>query len=147
MGFVLPKRTFLLKFREYTHQSFEGLEVRAKSVSIGRYREIVRSREEGEDGTDFLDATVKRFATVLVSWNLMEQKEDEHGEPIGEPVPVPCTEDGLRSQEEYFIGELINAWSRAVLSVPDPLERPSPSGEQFPEGSIPMEALSSLPQS
>ena len=118
MGFRHQAKTFLLTFDD---PELQGLEVRCSSLSIG---------ELNDDDIKLFES----FANHLISWNL----EDENGDPI------PTT---LKAIEDYpdidFVTSMANAWMNAVIGIDDELGKGSPSGEPFPEGSLPMEPLSS----
>lgn len=137
MGYVLNKRTFLLKFEDYEGLSFEGLEVRCRSTSINRYYELIELTGGGEfkDRRTHRRALAEGFAEVLVSWNLLNEVDGERQE-------VPATAEGLLDQEEFFLVELFGAWIKAVTTVPVPLARPSVDGEQSEAPLIRTESLS-----
>jgi hypothetical protein len=124
----------------------EGLEVRARSVAIGKLLQISELKElrnSGELDGDGIAKTrdlLQIFADALVSWNL-EIDTAVNGEVITQPVPA--TLDGLLSQDLGFVLQIIEAWMEAVTSVSKSLGKASPSGVTFPEGSLPMEPLSS----
>jgi hypothetical protein len=117
----------------------EGLEVKARSVAIGKLLQISELKElrnSGELDGDGIAKTrdlLQIFADALVSWNL----EDDADQPI------PATLDGLLDQDLGFVLQIIEAWMEAVTSVSKSLGKASPSGVTFPEGSLPMEPLSS----
>lgn len=128
MGYVLKKRTFLLKFEECEDLSFEGLQVRVRSTSIKRYFEIVdlTTGEGYADKRDHRLALANAFAELLVSWNLQDENGDD----------VPATAGGILDQEEYFLAKLFSAWVTAVASVPAPLGQPSSDGVRSEAPSI-----------
>lgn len=146
MGFKPQRRIYVLEFEK---EELNGLEVRARSVPLGQYLDIVEIAEvAGPDGVDNLtpEQTMKMvgavgnllesFADVLVSWNV----EDEDG------APVPANLDGLRSQEFPFVMEIIQAWVGAVAGASDPLGPESSGGAPSVVASIPMETFAeSLP--
>jgi hypothetical protein len=103
----------------------DGLEVRAKSVSLGAMRKAADSDDE------FL--MMELFAKALVSWNLEDDGE-----------PVPATLEGLEDQDPEFVTAIITAWTGTISGVPDasPLGGGSDSGRRSLEASIPMETLS-----
>ncbi|MGH3381368.1 MAG: hypothetical protein ACRDP6_42215 [Actinoallomurus sp.] len=124
----------------FADPEFEGLEVRARSVSTGKFLEIVelaklRDRESTElSAEDMAKVTgmLEVFAGALISWNL-EDDDDQ---------PVPATHEGLLSQDLDFVLDLVKAWMDAVVSVPDDVGKGSASGVTFPEASLPMDPLS-----
>jgi hypothetical protein len=128
----------------------KGLEVKARSVAVGKLLQISELKElrnSGELDGDGIAKTrdlLKIFADALVSWNL-EVDITVNGEVITQPVPA--TLDGLLEQDLDFVLQIIEAWMEAVTSVSKSLGKASPSGVTFPEGSLPMAPLSSdLPQ-
>lgn len=146
MGYVVRKRTFRLKFRDYAEGYFEGLEVVARSVSIEDYLRITDLLEGANPNRDrdrYIEAMTE-FVPVIVSWNAEEELEVD-GVTITRPLPV--TVESFLAQEEYFQGELIRAWMVGVASIPTPLRPPSQDGEQSGEEQIPMEIESSNPAS
>jgi hypothetical protein len=118
MGFKHQAKVYRLVFDD---PALAGLEVRARSLSIGELR---------DDDTSVLEA----FAKALDSWNL----EDEGGEPL------PPTLETLESYPDIdFINALSAAWLNAVAGVDDELGKGSDSGRpSLEESAIPMEPLS-----
>lgn len=130
MGYKRTK-TYRLVFED---PEFEGLEVRAKSVPTGSFLKITELMDLGgsegftSDDMDKIRDLFGTFAGALIDWNL-EDDDDQ---------PVPATLDGLLSQDLDFVLQIIKAWMEAVTTPPESLGKGSPSGVQFPEGSIPM---------
>ena len=126
MGFREPS-TITLTFEH--GDEYHGLEVRMRSMSIADW--LQASGLDGGDG-DNAAATIKRFYTHLVSWNL----EDADGQPI------PVAE--APNRDSRLIRRLNNAWMEALTGVhkADPLPETSPSGETSPAPAIPMAPLS-----
>jgi hypothetical protein len=121
---------------------FEGLEIRAKRVSIETFFDLAPLIDGKYDVFDPDDREKLRemfheFGQVLVSWNL----EDEDG------TPIACTAEEFVGQDPAFVREVLDQWAAAIAGVAAPLEQPSPAGEPFPEGSLPMEVLSPSPVS
>ena len=128
MGY--QRRVYKLVFDD---PEMNGLEVTARSVSIGVMRRVMAlSDEEGTPETLFKMA--EEFSKALVSWNLEE-----------DGVPVPATLEGLEDQDSNFLLEVIGAWTSTIARVDDasPLDSDSDSGPLSLAGSIPMETLSS----
>jgi hypothetical protein len=142
MGYVWRGKTYRLVFAD---ADLAGLEVVAKSASVGAYRRIadLATREfahpPSEEDLAEVDALFLEFAAVLVSWNL----EDEDAE--GNRTPVPATFEGMQGQDLTFVRQIIWAWMEAVAGISAPLEEPSDAGERLVEESLPMEVLSPLP--
>lgn len=139
MGYVWKGKTYRLVFAD---AEFEGLEVVARSASVGAYRRIadLATREfhhpPTEDDLAEIDNLFNEFAAVLVSWNL--ETEDEHGKR----TPVPATYDGMAGQDLTLVRQIIWSWMEAVAGISVPLGQPSDGGEPSVEESLPMEVLS-----
>ncbi len=145
MGFTTKRKVYVL--------DFAGLEVRARSTTLGRMLDMGDMVDAAGDDLD-VDALaampaaaqkklvgermagmrriIDDFAAVLVSWNL----EDDDGRPI------PATTEGLRTLDPGELMTIIRTWQRVVADAPAPLPGPSSSGAPSLEGSLPMEALS-----
>lgn len=141
MGYV-RKRTFKIRFGD--GHEFEGLEVRMRSVSVGKLLQLL-PKIDALDGiavatkpedVEEIKEVFREFSTLIDSWNI----EDEDGTP----VPVTC--EALMDQELRLVVAVIQQWAEYVSGVPAPLDEPSPSGGPSLEASLPMETLSpSLP--
>jgi hypothetical protein len=126
MGFREPS-TIKLVFE--SGDELHGLEVCMRGMSIADF--MTSTGMDGGDG-DNAAATMQRFYTHLVSWNL----EDE----AGQPVPV----SDAPNRDSRMIRRLNNAWIEALTGVHknDPLPETSPSGNSYPElSAIPTEPL------
>ena len=132
MGYRPQRRTFRLRFED---EAYEGLIVRARSVSIGSLL--------GVAGLASLDPTQLRpedlavlgelsevFADALLDWNL---EDPDSGEP------VPATLAGVKAQDTDFILPIIKAWFEGVAGVAGPLGPRSTDGPQSGPPPIPME--------
>lgn len=129
MGYRRQPKVFRLTFEDEPE-----LEVYVRSAPLGQILGLLEfAKALGGDfkpeDVERLDELFAAFVSCLKEWNL----EDEDG------TPIPATIDGLKSQDMDFVLELIMAWMEAVVSVSAPLKRKSSSGDQSPEGSIPME--------
>lgn len=140
MAYKRERKRYNLVFAD---PDMRGLEVKAKSTSMGEFLEINKLSMQLLESPDMtkqdiatLHELFERFSTVLVSWNL----EDEDG-------PVATTKDGLLTQDPEFVMEIISAWIDAVNGVDAELGKDSTSTPQFPEVSIPMDTLSTSPGS
>jgi len=138
-GYKRSKKTYRLVWGP-ENPDMDGLVVEAKTVPVGTLillaslvDKVVRTI--GEDAQTVNDL-LSGFAKALVSWNLEEDDEEEN------TVPVPATLEGVLAQEIDFMVTIIRAWINAHVGVPDELGKDLPSGEPFPEGSLPMEPLS-----
>lgn len=151
MGFRPERTVYNLNF---SGTYLDGLTVKIRACTIREFNWM----QEPVEGVDFTKeqskmTTAERMQVrdlvaksntqmeelllkYLVEWDL----EDEQGNP------VPKTLEGFESQEAGFSGLLITAWQKAMSTVPDPLERPSSSGETSEERSLAMETSSPNPE-
>jgi len=135
MGYVWRGKTYRLISAD---DELEGLEVVARSASVGAYRRIadLATREFSQPPTEEdlaeIDNLFDEFAAVLVSWNL----ETEDGE--GTRTSVPATLQGLHSQDLTLIRQIIFSWMEAVAGISSPLD---PLSSEL-EAGLPMEILS-----
>lgn len=123
MGYKPKRKLLRLRFED---EEFQGLEVRAWSLSLGRFLQLVELLES--ENEEDLAELFEGFASVLVSWNV----ETDSGEP------VEATLDGLRSLDIDFVLAIIMSWVEAISSVSRPLPKSLNAGTSFPEESIPM---------
>lgn len=143
MGYVWKGKTYRLVFAD---DDFAGLEVVAKSASVGAYRRIadLATREFSHPPTEAdlaeIDNLFLAFADVLVSWNLEDETVAEDGTVTR--TPVPATFEGLQSQDLTLIRQIIWSWMEAVAGLSAPLDQPSDGGGLLLEESLPMEVLS-----
>ncbi len=137
MGFV-RRKIFLLKFAD---PEFEGLQVRAKQASVDQ---LTRSTELGEiTGTtrEKMAEIIGLLAEGVVSWNLEEPTGRDLPDGTAEVVPVPCTAEGMWTQDGAFLADILRAWLRASAGVSPPLPSNSPDGDLLPEVDLPMDRL------
>ncbi|MCZ4602912.1 hypothetical protein O3S80_03825 [Streptomyces sp. Lzd4kr] len=122
MGFREPS-TITLTFEP--GDEYHGLEVRMRGMSIADW---LQASGLGDSEGDDAAATIKRFYTHLVSWNLTD----------GNDQPIPVAE--APNRDSRMIRRLNNAWMDALMGVhkADPLPENSPSGETSPAPPIPM---------
>ena len=143
MGYVWRGKTYRLVFAD---DEFAGLEVVAKSASLGAYLRIANlaTREFHHPPSlahlAEIDNLFAAFAKVLVSWNLEDETVAEDGTVTR--TPVPATRAGMHSQDLTLIRQIIWSWMEAVAGISAPLDQPSDGGEQSVEESLPMEVLS-----
>lgn len=161
MGYQRNK-TYLLAFDD---PDYEGLEIRARGLSINRAMAAMRLAEVfdndehnftaedlvkldilmrmfagcpancGQEHPELADAGVEHYTSRIVSWNL----EDEDGRPL-EPSYATFTD-----QDADFTMNVVMAWLQGVLSTPAPLDGTSSDGKPPGAVSIPMETLSLAP--
>lgn len=132
MGYTPGRKVFKLKFEG----DYEGLEVKVKSIPLGKFLKFanlleIDSKNPSSEDMKELESLFGSFAEVLVEWNL----EDEDGQP------VPCTSEGLFAQDLDMVLTIILEWSSALSSASRPLHKASNGGKQSPEVLIPMETL------
>lgn len=127
MGFKVGLRVLNLQFE---NDELEGLEVRARSLSIGRLLEVAKLHDQvkSDVGDEALMELFKVFEQSLVSWNL----EDESG-------PVAQTAAGLLTLDTSLALMIVMTWFDSITAVSEALGKASTSGNPTPEASIPME--------
>lgn len=145
------RKIFRLQFED---PAFEELEVRVKSVSMGKLLDVADEAQGLKDGAG-LGVARELFALFIsrvVNWNLQHELESsiegygvlEADESAAEQfADTPITVPGLLGHDPDLVLTVVLAWFDAMVSVSGPLEKSSTSGLQYPEGSIPMGALSS----
>ena len=155
-GYVRQKKLFKLKFAD---PEFDGLVVLCKSVSIGEYFKLFETSKaayeeldaaENLSELDEVDAEVsairqliRDFSKNVLKWNLQEPED-----PTDEDsalVDVPCTFEGMLTQEPDFIMHLVDTWMNAVGGVDSPLGKQSSNGGLSQEQQI-LTDLSSVSQ-
>lgn len=124
MGFRLNK-SYTLKFEG----DMEGAEVKLRTTSVGT---MLKLRNLHYGNPDELYEAATLLADHVVGWNL----DDEKGEPV-----ALTAEAILAGVEEPVLSTIFVEWAKAAVGVTAPLDEPSTSGEQYPEGNIPMAAL------
>jgi hypothetical protein len=129
---------------DFEDTPYEGLEVRARSLPIGKLREIVKFAQLKDKQditliTDMLDEMLEKFGAALVDWNA----EDENDQPL------PANVEGLKQLDTNLAMTIILAWIEAVagVSASSDLGKDSSSGEPSRVLSLPMEPLSTSPTS
>jgi hypothetical protein len=126
------RKTYNLRWPEgHVHH---GLFVKLRGLSI-KDLNTVQSMRGMTSETDIDDKTLRNVLGILsrriVEWNLT----DDDGNVIPHDVET------LADEDFGMIMDVLNAWTKAVTSVPAPLGERSTSGAQFQEQSIPMETL------
>lgn len=128
MGYKVNHKVFKLKFED---DEYEGLEVRAKSTSVGKFMRLVNIVEKDEATSEDVQELFEGFAKVLVSWNVEDDDDN----------PVPTTTEGLYSLDMDFVLPILRAWAGAIASVSPPLPPSSNNGRSSAEASLPMATL------
>jgi hypothetical protein len=152
MGYTRQKKIFNIIWDD-EGTDLDGLEIRARAVSTGKYLRIYRLAKAVENaaGDDVeqlmndMEELFDTFATVLLSWNLQEHEDpDDEDSPL---VDVPATKDGFYSQDLELVLAIIFKWIGISSGVGADLGKESTSGDPSLEASLPMEPLSNDPQS
>jgi hypothetical protein len=139
MGYVRQRKVYRLRFDD---EDMDGLVVRAKSVPLGAFLELVKlmdveTRDIQAEDAGKVDRLFEGFSRALIDWNLEEP----------EGVPVPATFEGLKSQDIDFAMQILRAWIAALSAAPDFLGNGSSGGGKSLELSMPMEPRSPNPTS
>jgi hypothetical protein len=127
-GYKRKSKNYVLAFED---PEMDGLEVKVKSLSVGKVREfLAKSRANEVD----VDGTFDDFEKALLSWNLLDDDDQ----------PVPTNREGIDGQDVDFIMAIVTAWMETITGVPDadPLDGRSNSGEPSLVASLPMVPLS-----
>lgn len=134
MGYKPPTTGHKLDF---TGTAYDGLEVTFDSVPLGKLLDITEQLQSVDQGdVPGMRTLFSNVAGLMESWNV-EDKDDN---------PVPCTVEGLMSQDMPFVIAVIETWVASTSSAPPPLPGTSPSGTASPEVVTAMGDLSqSLP--
>lgn len=129
-GFM--RRTFKLEFDD---PSFGGLEVRARTKSLGflvRLQQLMTTNLAAPEHAEELGEFHEKLAEVIISWNLLNDAER----------PVETTAEAIGKEEWLLLGQIAKAWIAAVTQPSPPLSPPSSDGDRLAGLDIPMEALS-----
>ena len=117
---------------DFTETEYEGLEVKVRGLTTGEYLEIVSLSAPGTEGDKETESMLRMFANHLVSWNLLDEDTN---------LPVPTTYEGVVTNDFVMNMFIINAWTDALVTVPEKTEKKSPTGESPLVASIPTETL------
>jgi hypothetical protein len=129
MGFRAKRKVIVLQFAD----DFEGLEVRARSLSMAELLDlgdqIAALESGGLAALSEVRGLINQFAEHLQSWNL----EDESG------ASVPMTAEAVLGQDPGMVIEMVLAWAEGVVSIRkfDPLDPSSTDGTPSELSSIP----------
>jgi len=105
------------------HNKMTGLVGAASSTQDIDISELAARLEEVSQHNEWV---LNLFVKYLVSWDL----EDLTGQP------VPCTREGIDSQERSLISMVMAAWQRAMVTIPNLSSEPSTNGETSEEQSL-----------
>jgi hypothetical protein len=147
-GFVAQRKVFRLDFQG---TDLEGLVVRAKSVPLGTFLELMELAQGLENLGDLTQLTelselppgsvaairglLEGCGHALVDWNL----EDE------DTGPVEASPAGLNGLDLDVAMAILQAWMTAVAGVSGPLGQPSSDGKPSLAASLPMEPSTPSP--
>lgn len=137
MGYVRRKRRFKLTFED---PELEGLEVLAQSTATGDIVHLLDLAEmspqslKGAEVKKQVEELFHLFMDNVREWNLEEEEN-------GVRTAVPCTYEGLMTQDLDFVLSLALAWMDGVVSISGPLAQKSGGGKPSAEASIPMAIL------
>lgn len=131
MGFKVKKTPYRLYFAD---GDYEGLEVFATSISVGKLLEIMELKDVKPEDMEPKELTwlLTTFAGSLDSWNV----EDDNGNKL------PATLDGIKQLDITLTLQIISAWADGMVNIPVPLVPRSPNGSLALTESIPTETLS-----
>ena len=124
------KRERKLYQLQFEADELDGFECVATGTTLERFIEITALSEvlktpEGRTPEN-VEKQFTLFAEYLVSWNL-DDDDDQ---------PIPCTYEGLKTQDFEFVMAIMMAWMQALGGVPDDLGKDSSSGETYQEESL-----------
>jgi hypothetical protein len=118
--FKREKKLYKLKFET---PELDGFECIATGTTLERFIELNALSEALQSPEGRTEENIRKqyqlFAQYLKSWNLDD--DDDR--------PVPCTYEGLLTQDFDFVMEIMKAWMQAIASVPDDVGKGSGSGE------------------
>jgi len=138
-GYKPVRTVFVLSFGD---PDLEGLEVRAKRVSLGALQELIDLAALVEDFDEenprpedlkVIDRLFAGFAKALIGWNVLDEDDK----------PVPATLEGLRALDLWFVMKLFEGWMSGMMSAPPGSAASSPSGATSQAELEAMAALSS----
>jgi hypothetical protein len=117
---------------DFAGTEYDGLVVKVRGLTTGEYLDLVSLSAPGDEGNKETEGMLRLFASHLVDWNL----EDEDSGEI-----VPKTYEGIKGNDFTMNMAIINAWTDALVSVPEDTEKKSGSGDSVLVESIPTTAL------
>jgi hypothetical protein len=132
MGFRPEPTIYKLNFKD---SRLEGLTVRIGGCTVSEWQETLRNAEpdSGEAMANANDQMMALFAKYLVEWDLDDPRTGQ---------PVPPTVDGIASQENKMITEIVIAWQKAMMFVADDLGKGLTNGGLSEEASLGLAASS-----
>lgn len=112
-----------------TFEDFPGLEVRMKSVRIGKLRRVLEAMEseDDEDLDGQLDEMINLVASNLVSWNLEDEEIDPETDEV-KTIPVPASKAGVEDLDFDMLMAILNGWTTILTGPEKELGKGSSSG-------------------
>jgi len=106
-----------------TFGQYPGLEVRMKSIRIGKMRQVLAALDAGSDDVsdDEVETMINMVVENLVSWNL-EDEED------GVVTPVPTTRESIDDLELDMVLAIAMTWMDQLTGPDKDLGKDSTSG-------------------
>lgn len=127
-GFKRKRKTYKLDFEG---TEYDGLEVRVSGLTTGEYLELVSLSGPTEEGDREVEGMIRMFQRHLISWNL----ENEDG------TPVPTTYEAVADNDFTMNSTIVNAWTLALVSVPEETAKKLTTSDDSLVESIPTEML------
>jgi hypothetical protein len=134
---VRNRKVYVLTFED---PDLAGIEIRARSVSLGRYLELIKlaaviddPTKMGEEGALAIEGLFHGFAEALVEWNIDDEAEQ----------PIPATLEGILAEDVDFMLQVIQVWMEVIGDVSGPLGSTSNGGKPSLEAGIPMQVATS----
>jgi hypothetical protein len=127
MGFRPERTIYVLNFKD---SNLDGLKVRIGGCTVGEWQSQLRMTgtvNSGQEAAESNDAMIALFLKYLQEWDL---EDAETGEP------VPPTAEGVATQENALITQIILAWQKAMQYVSDDLGKGSTNGSSSREASL-----------
>lgn len=136
MGFHPARKLYQLIFDE--DSELYGLEITARSSTLGERRQYVQNQPDLGDDIAYVDHQAEFFVAHITEWNL----DDENGEPL------PVTVESLYSLPDECFKLIIYAYVKRAFGqqTSTDLKKESDSGDDMEttpstEVSLPMEPL------
>jgi hypothetical protein len=138
-GFRRQARTIVLHFTG----ELEGLEVRARSVSVGTITRMLELAQKVQgklapEDIGIIGELFGTFAAAVVSWNL-EHEEASEVPGVSTWVPTPISVAGLEKHDGDFVLDMIMAWIDGAIGTPGETGKESDDGKPSVEASMPMD--------
>lgn len=131
--FKAARKIYNLRFEG----EYDGLEIRAHGLTMGRMLEIADQADRLEAGAGLAETRelIEAFVSKVKVWNLQHETLDDQYEDT--PIQV----DAFLAHDPGLVRAAVRAWVVAIVGVDEELGKDSSSGASFPEESLPMERL------